>query len=194
MRTLLVALLVAACGPTHQINRGPVLEDSCSVRTPRELIAPRDQVTDARAVRFSIARADPSEEDSPALRVRLHFRNVSDSTLWMNRTFGDPPCSGCAAEVRIEHVGDGSGAEEVPCTARSSPPSLESLNYLALRPGDEISTVLVIPCLHLPNPGPWRISVRYQDPSPEPLSPPPGARWFSGVATSNSIEILANSL
>lgn len=103
-----------------------------------------------------------------------------------------PPGSGCEVELEIVNSSTGKALTSDHCRAFEMP-----ADYMALPPEAEVAITVGLHCFdYFSDPGPWRITARYQDRNAQRADgqvpiPPLGADWFAGSVRSNSIEITA---
>ena len=212
IRLLLYGVLLVSCG--SQTNR------PCETGTPESRPGSQTPETDHGAPGPSASTADPALLDFriepwPAgrstgtgfepdggrrpvtlqeNRIRLRLRNKGSSRLWVNSTM--TTCSsgfGCDVTLEIINTSTGKTLASNLCRAFKMPPE-----YTTLPPEGEIATTAGLRCFDLSDPGPWRITARYQDRNARRADlaaqvpvPPLGAEWFAGSVHSNSIEIVA---
>jgi hypothetical protein len=122
--------------------------------------------------------------------IRMTLRNKGIPLLWVNYQLGFCVQASTPCNVRLEivHALDGRNLE-TNCRVKRQEPSRDS--YVVLGHRAEISVVRSLGCFPFPDTGPWRIVARYKDTNPPEEAPPYGAKWFSGEAVSEALELNA---
>lgn len=180
-------LLLSAC---QSCPAGPP-----AAKSPADLVEDEEWKPDpSRTIRsapFLRLTAQQAVADNGALRpvLRLTISNTSpDQIVWLTYRLLVHARATPVRDVWLD-ISDDRGNEVVNlCKINAGPP--EPWQYMALKPGSEVSGMIGLKCFDLPAQGHVRIVVHYQDINAHPPEPPEIAQWFAGELVSAPVDLV----
>jgi hypothetical protein len=153
-----------------------VIAVTWSCRSPLGLGENGEKKASAGALEILVVPAKDSWNETETIALKVQFRNVSTSALWLPRTmtFRAPNSDPARSEEPWLTVTDKAG-RQMRLTCHLDPSSEESRPiYDALPPGRRIERDVTLDCFHLPA-GKYLISAHFWDRPADALFPPSGA-------------------
>ncbi len=180
---LALGAMLSACGAG---SRSIGTQSASCASEEQRTLTERQQVRGPGFLELELSSSD-HRGPAPAY-IKLTLRNGSNDLLWVNYRMATGP----GGDVSLRAVDAHGGAiEQTECFGKMVPPN--ATDYMALAPFGEVSQIRPLSCFPLEHPGRWTVTAEYRAEQSPRAPPPTNAKWFAGVASSNSIVVNMNS-